>query len=78
MELVAATRQTIVASWPHRFDYGELRNDISLGEGGLGLDSVEIVEVVLACEELCGRTAGEELFARELTVERIAEHFARA
>jgi hypothetical protein len=45
----------------------------------LGLDSVEIVEILFACEEIWGARSSEELFdGGPLTIERLAEHFARA
>jgi acyl carrier protein len=70
-------REIIVATWPHRFGYDELRDDVSLGEDGIGLDSVEVAELVFACEEHYGRAATEELFATvPLTIERVADHFA--
>jgi acyl carrier protein len=78
-ELTRAIRQIIQASWPARFAASELRSDVPLDEGGLGLDSVEIVEVLFACEDACGVRAGEELFdLAPLTIERLADHFAQA
>jgi hypothetical protein len=45
----------------------------------LGLDSVEIVEILFACEHTWGVHTGEDLFeAVPLTIERLAEHFAQA
>jgi acyl carrier protein len=74
--MTASIRGLIAARWPHRFDPGELGDNVSLGEDGLGLDSVEIVEVITACEEYCGRLATEELFAVvPLTIERMADYF---
>lgn len=76
-QIAASIREIIVSSWPHRFEYGELRDDLSLGDDGLGLDSVEVVEVLLACEDRCGRPATEELFAIvPLTIDRVANYFA--
>ncbi len=76
---VAFIREAVAATWPHRFAPGELRDDVSLGEEGLGLDSVELVQVILACEERCGRQATESLFDRvPLTIELLARYFAAA
>jgi acyl carrier protein len=72
-----AVREIIEATWPQRFAPGQVRDDTPLGEDGLGLDSVEVVEVILACEEQAGRRATEALFAAlPLTPGRIARHFA--
>ena len=72
--MVQAVRTVITTTWPDRFKPSELCDDVSLGECGLGLDSVEIVEVILACEEECGRSAIEGLFAvLPLTIKRIAD-----
>jgi acyl carrier protein len=77
--MVALIREIIVKSWPHRFSPDELRNDLSLGSDGLGLDSVEVAEVVLACEARAGITATNELFAvAPLTIDRVASYFAAA
>ena len=73
----ADVREIILGNWPQRFEPDELGDDVPLGEEGLGLDSVELVEVVLACEERCGRLATEELFARPpLTISLLVDHFA--
>jgi acyl carrier protein len=66
-------------TWPARFSAADLRDDVPLDDGGLGLDSVEIVEILFACEERWGVRVGEELFdGAPLTIERLAEHFAHA
>ena len=55
----------------------QLEDGIALGEGGLGLDSIEIAELVVGCEERTGRSAGGALFgADSLTIGRIADHFS--
>ena len=79
VQVAASIRGIIATSWPHRFPPGELRDDVSLGEGGLGLDSIEIVELLLACEDHCGRPVTEELFAvLPLTIALAARYFADA
>lgn len=76
-QIVASIREIIEDAWPHRFADGNLPNDVSLGEAGLGLDSVEVVEVVTACEDRFGRTAAPTLFDETpLTIDRVADHFA--
>jgi acyl carrier protein len=75
-QTVLAVRQIIMTRWPHRFTPEELQARTILGEKGLGLDSIELAEVVLACEDLGGSRASAELFAAEpLTIGRVAEHF---
>lgn len=49
-------------------------DDVSLGEDGLGLDSIAIAEVVLACEERFRVTMVALLDGQPITVRRIAEH----
>jgi hypothetical protein len=72
-------RTILLTTWPHRFTRSQLADDISLGDEGLGLESVEIVEVLLACEQRCGGGVTPELFANlPLTVRRLIEHFALA
>jgi acyl carrier protein len=76
-QVAASIREILVTSWPHRFEFDGLPDDLSLGEDGLGLDSVELAEVVLTCEEAFGRPATEELFATvTLTIAQVADHFA--
>jgi acyl carrier protein len=69
-------RTILLTTWPHRFTRSQLADDISLGNEGLGLESVEIVEVLLACEQQCGGRITPELFANlPLTVRSLADHF---
>jgi acyl carrier protein len=56
----------------------ELSDETHLGDEGLGLDSVEIVEVLLGCEERYGAAVGELLEATPLTFGRVVAHFAAA
>lgn len=71
-----AVREMILNRWPQRFDPAQLHDQSLLGEEGLGLDSIEIAEVVLACEDLGGPLASPELFgAGPLTIGKVAEHF---
>jgi acyl carrier protein len=48
--------------------------DLPLGAGGLGLDSIRMVEVLLACEEQFGvALAAELLDGKPLTVGRLVD-----
>jgi acyl carrier protein len=77
--VVAVVREILVTSWPGRFRVEQLSEQVSLGAQGLGLDSVEIVEVLLECEERFGEVPLEELFRREpLTLRSLSECFAPA
>jgi acyl carrier protein len=52
----------------------ELRPDLPLGGGGLGLDSIALVEVLVECEEQFGVTiAAEMLDQSSLTVGSLVE-----
>jgi acyl carrier protein len=78
-DTIEIVREIVYTSWPGRFESGDIRDDASLGSDGLGLDSVEITEVLFACEERCGVGATDELFSVvPLTIERVADHFAPA
>lgn len=74
-------RETLVTLWPGRFGPGELSKDVSLGEAGLGLDSVEIVELVLECGEragVAGYDADDLLASEPVTLGRLVDHLAAA
>jgi acyl carrier protein len=74
----AAIVQDVLATlWPGRFGGDPPPPHAPLGEGGLGLDSIEIVELVLACEERAGLPSGAaEALLEEgpLTVGRLTAH----
>jgi acyl carrier protein len=75
--IITTIREIILTSWPRRFDSGTLRDDASLGAAGLGLDSIEIVELLSACEERLGLSTTPDLFeVVPLTIVRVADHFA--
>jgi acyl carrier protein len=71
--------EVLTTRWPGRFGEAQLADRVSLGSGGLGLDSIEIVELVLECEERLGRTDGadELLEAGPVTLGRLIEHLAQ-
>ena len=51
---------------------------LALGRGGLGFDSVRLVELLLDCERELGLTFDPELLADPgLSIERLAAHAAR-
>jgi acyl carrier protein len=77
----AHVREALDSLWPGRFDdAARLPNDERLGAGGLGLDSIEIVELVLACQSRAGLHAdrAEELLdSGPLTVGGLIAHLAQ-
>lgn len=75
----AVVRDTLAALWPGRFEDGELTDDVSLGDAGLGLDSVEIVELVLTCGDRLGIPGydADDLLARDpVTLGLLVDHLA--
>src|SRR4051794_40236877 len=56
-----AVRDLLLEHWPGRVDANQLGEHVPLGGGGLGLDSIGVVGVVLACGEIAGPGATEEL-----------------
>lgn len=77
MALLVDLRTLLQQTWPGRFDADQLTAQSPLGEDGLGLDSVEVAEILIACEEMTGRAIDEHLLTTGvLTVERVERHFA--
>jgi hypothetical protein len=78
----ATVYEILATRWPGRFAPVELADEVSLGEGGLGLDSIEIVELMLDCEERIGGfgdgSAEELLEAGPVTIGALIGHLARA
>ena len=67
--------------WPGRFDDGELQDHLSLGEEGLGLDSIEMVELIVECADRLGvpaYDADDLLDSGPVTIRRLVEHLADA
>jgi acyl carrier protein len=80
-ETAVVVRETIDRLWPGRYAESQLGEDVSLGEEGLGLDSIEIVELVLESGErlgLPGYDASELLDAGPVTLRRLIDHLAAA
>jgi acyl carrier protein len=72
-------RDILDGLWPDRFASDQLIDDAPLGEDGLGLDSVEMAEFLIACENEYGVMISEELFAAVApTVGGVAEYFGAA
>jgi acyl carrier protein len=78
-ETAAAVHRLILTRWPGRFGRDQLADGVSLGSEGLGLDSIEIVELLLETEEQLGTNggAGALLEAGPVTIGRLIDHLAR-
>lgn len=69
--------EIIAQKWPGRFVSGQLGDDVPLARPGLGLDSLEIVELAFACEERTGVPVDDSLFeTATLTVGVLTRHFS--
>jgi acetyltransferase-like isoleucine patch superfamily enzyme/acyl carrier protein len=67
-------RGLLLSRWPGRFSIDQVADDVTFDDDGLGLDSVEVVEFVLECEERFGVRVANELVADgALTIDRLAE-----
>jgi acyl carrier protein len=80
-ETAVIVRDAIARLWPERFDERQLADRVSLGEDGLELDSIEIVELLLESAErlgVPGYDADELLDAGPITLGRLIDHLAAA
>lgn len=69
--------RAIQARGPLRWRVGPLPPDLPLGRGGLDLDSIAIVELLLDCESATGLPFPPQLFdGGPITVGRLVEHAA--
>jgi acyl carrier protein len=77
--IAAEIRADLLRLWPDRFDGRTLDSTASLGEDGLGLDSIDLVELLLTCEARYGVAGAEALLkAAPIGITDIADHFAAA
>ena len=79
-EQTAVVQAVADSLWPGRFGT-PLARDTPLGEDGLELDSIELVELVVECERRIGLPPGSSerlLEAGPLTVGALADHLAGA
>ena len=77
-QTAAAVYDLLATRWPGRFGGAHLADRSSLGEDGLGLDSIEIVELLLECEErVPGAPSVEGLLdAGPIDIGRLIDHLA--
>jgi hypothetical protein len=59
-QTAAVVYETLATRWPGRFADELLAGHVPLGSEGLGLDSIEIVELLLECEERLGGGNGAD------------------
>jgi acyl carrier protein len=78
-QVATTVHDSLRTLWPGRFDPGALADDVSLGSDGIGLDSIEIVELLLECDERLGNGArAEELLeAGPIRIGSLIDHLAR-
>jgi acyl carrier protein len=75
----ASVREILLAGWPGRFDDAGLDDDVMLGEDGLGLDSIDVVEFLLGCEEALGGPGTQELLlGGPISLRTVVAHFSAA
>jgi acyl carrier protein len=80
-ETARIVRETVALLWPGRYGESQLQDQVSLGGEGLGLDSIEIVELVLEASErmgIPGYHADASLEAGPLTLGRFIDHLTVA
>jgi acyl carrier protein len=70
-----AVLDLVRARSPRARERADLPGDLPLGSGGLGLDSIAQVELLLECEQLFGAPVAAELLAGPtLTVDGLVNH----
>jgi acyl carrier protein len=75
----AALHELLRAHSPLAASHSELPAELPLGAGGLGLDSIAVAELLLACERRFGVAPGAELLAGPaLTVGGLLAHLRAA
>jgi acyl carrier protein len=78
-QVASTVYDALESLWPGRFEPEALTDDAELGSDGIGLDSIEIVELLLACDEALGNgvQAEELLEAGPIRIGTLIEHLAR-
>lgn len=75
VDLEDSVRDLLLARSPRAANRASLPDDLPLGAGGLGLDSIALAELLLECEARFGlATAAELLAGPPLTVGRLVAH----
>ena len=79
MDIEETVRDLVRSRAPLARAHAELADDLRLGPGGLGMDSIALVELLLDCEQRFGFRSGswrpgELLEGPPLTVGRLVAH----
>jgi acyl carrier protein len=78
-DVVTVVRNTVRARVPDAWYGRDLPDDTAVGQAGLGLDSIAIVELLLDCEAALGVPFPAAIFdSGPLTVRRLIDHARRA
>ncbi|HEY4098730.1 MAG TPA: hypothetical protein VGM33_24620 [Baekduia sp.] len=79
LRTAALVHEVLLDRWPGRFGAAAPDDATSLGETGLGLDSIDVVEYLLACEErFAGPTTDALLAAGPISFGHLVDHFCAA
>lgn len=83
MDIEETVRDLVRSRAPLARAHAELADDLRLGPGGLGMDSIAMVELLLDCEQRFGFRPGswrpgELLEGPPLTIGRLAAHLRAA
>lgn len=83
MDIEETVRDLVRSRAPLARAHAELADDLRLGQGGLGMDSIALVELLLDCEQRFGLRAGswraaDLLEGPPLTVGRLVDHLRAA
>lgn len=83
MDIEETVRDLVRSRAPLARVHSELADDLRLGPGGLGMDSIAMVELLLDCEQRFGFRPGswrpgELLEGPPLTIGRLAAHLRAA
>lgn len=74
MDIEETVRDLVRARSPLARAHAELADDLRLGAGGLGMDSIALVELLLDCEQRFGMSPADLLDGPPLTVGRLVAH----
>jgi acyl carrier protein len=72
--IAAGVQEILRSRTPHVFTGDPAENQLLLGGGGLGLDSIALAEVLLECEQRFGVSAISLLDGEPITVGRLMVH----
>lgn len=74
MGIEETVRDLVRSRAPLARAHAELADDLRLGPGGLGMDSIALVELLLDCEQHFGMSPADVLEGPPLTVGRLVAY----